>query len=112
MLKNKEIQSAVNFYAVLKKDLHTLLVKESKSPIDYIGKIEVHPYFVTLTYPIEENKQNRETYHAVVDVSMLLENMLKDDLRLWEKTSGLKWLEIAPDHRCETVVMEIGFLQK
>ena len=110
---NNEIKNASIAYSVMKRDLHTLLVKESKSPIDYIGKIEVHPYFVTLTYPIEEgNKQSRETYHAVVDVSVLLENMLKDDLRLWEKTSGLKWLEIAPDHRCETVVMEIGFLQK
>ena len=110
---NNEIKNASIAYSVMKRDLHTLLVKESKSPIDYIGEIEVHPYFVTLTYPmIEENKQSRETYHAVVDVSVLLENMLKDDLRLWEKTSGLKWLEIAPDHRCETVVMEIGFLQK
>ena len=110
---NNEIKNASIAYSVMKRDLHTLLVKESKSPIDYIGKIEVHPYFVTLTYPmIEENKQSRETYHAVVDVSLLFENMLKDDLRLWEKTSGLKWLEIAPDHRCETVVMEIGFLQK
>ena len=109
---NNEIKNASIAYSVMKRDLHTLLVKESKSPIDYIGKIEVHPYFVTLTYPIEENKQSQETYHAVVDVSVLLENMLKDDLRLWEKTSGLKWLEIAPDHRCETVVMEIGFFQK
>ena len=109
---NNEIKNASIAYSVMKRDLHTLLVKESKSPIDYIGKIEVHPYFVTLTYPIEENKQSRETYHTVVDVSVLLENMLKDDLRLWEKTSGLKWLEVAPDHRCETVVMEIGFLQK
>ena len=106
---NTEIKNAVVAYSVMKRDLHTLLVKESKTPLDFIGEIEVHPYFVTLTYPIEERKQSRETYHAVVDASVLLENMLKDDIRLWEKTQGIKWLEIAPDHRCETVVMEIGF---
>ena len=107
---NNEIKNASIAYSVMKRDLHTLLVKESKSPIDYIGEIEVHPYFVTLTYPIEE-KQSRETYHAVVDVSVLLENMLKDDLRLWEKTHIIKWIQVKPNRRCEYVTMTIGFMK-
>ena len=111
MCIDNEIINAINFYAVLKKDLHTLLVEGSKSPIDYIGEIEVHPYFTEFTYPIEERK-SREVYDAMVSISSLIENMLKDDLRLWNKTQGIKWLEVAPDHRCETVVMEIGFFQK
>ena len=108
---NTEIKNAITFYAVLKKDLHTLLVKESTSPLDYIGKIEVHPHFTELTYPVEEGRKSREVYDAMVDFSVLTENMLKDDVRLWEKTSGIKWIQVAPDHRCETVVMEIGFME-
>ena len=110
MVKNKEIQSAINFYAVLKKDIHTLLVKESIYPVDYIGKIVMIPHFTELTYPIEERK-SREVYEAMVSISSLIENMLKDDIRLWGKTQNIKWIQVAPDHRCETVVMEIGFME-
>ena len=110
MCIDNEIINAINFYAVLKKDLHTLLVEGSKSPIDYIGEIEVHPYFTEFTYPIEERK-SREVYDAMVSISSLIENMLKDDIRLWGKTQNIKWIQVAPDHRCETVVMEIGFME-
>ena len=108
MLKNKEIQSAVNFYAVLKKDIHTLLVKESIYPVDYIGKIEMNPHFTELTYPIEENPEN---YQMVLDISVLIENMVKDDIRLWEKTHIIKWIQVKPNRRCEYVTMTIGFMK-
>ena len=108
MLKNKEILSAVNFYAVLKKDIHTLLVKESIYPVDYIGKIEMDPHFTELTYPIEENPEN---YQMVLDISVLIENMVKDDIRLWEKTHIIKWIQVKPNRRCEYVTMTIGFMK-
>ena len=108
MLKNKEIQSAVNFYAVLKKDIHTLLFKESIYPVDYIGKIEMDPHFTELTYPIEENPEN---YQMVLDISVLIENMLKDDIRLWEKTHIIKWIQVKPNRRCEYVAMTIVFMK-
>ena len=108
MLKNKEIQSAVNFYAVLKKDIHTLLVKESIYPVDYIGKIEMNPHFTELTYPIKENPEN---YQMVLDISVLIENMVKDDIRLWEKTHIIKWIQVEPNRRCEYVAMTIGFMK-
>ena len=108
MLKNKEILSAVNFYAVLKKDINTLLVKESIYPIDYIGKIEMNPHFTELTYPIKENPEN---YQMVLDISMLIESMLKDDIRLWEKSHIIKRIQVEPNRRCENVTMTIGFMK-
>ena len=112
MFATNEIQNAIRFYEVLKKDLHTLLVKGSISPLDFDGEIVIHPYITTFTYPINEKEQSEETHDMLLKSSALMENMLKSDLRLWNKTQGIKWLEVAPDHRCETVVMEIGFFQK
>ena len=112
MFAANEIQNAIRFYEVLKKDLHTLLVKGSISPLDFDGDIKIQPYFTSFTYVINEKEQSKETHDILLKSSVLIENMLKSDLRLWGKTQGIKWLEVAPDHRCETVVMEIGFFQK
>ena len=112
MFAANEIQNAIRFYEVLKKDLHTLLVKGSISPLDFDGDIKIQPYFTSFTYVINEKEQSKETHDILLKSSVLIENMLKSDLRLWDKTQGIKWLEVAPDHRCETVVMEIGFFQK
>ena len=109
MFSNTEIKSAVNFYTVLKKDLHTLLVKERKSPLDYEGAITVCPCITSFEYSVQEENQNSKTYHALVDASVLIENMLKVDVQLWGKTRGIKCIEVGPDHRCEKVVMEIVF---
>ena len=112
MFAANEIQNAIRFYEVLKKDLHTLLVKGSISPLDFDGDIKIQPYFTSFTYVINEKEQSKETHDILLKSSVLIENMLKSDLRLWDKTQGIKWLEVAPDHRSETVVMEIGFFQK
>ena len=109
MLINKEISNAAKFYQIAKRDLHTLLVKESKSPLDYEGVITPYPYITSLVYTIKE-EQSKETYDALVGISRLIENLLKEDLRLWGKTQGIKTLKVAPDLRCESVVMEIVFL--
>ena len=104
---NTEIKNAVVAYSVMKRDLHTLVEGSKSSPLDYIGEIEEHPHIVSFIYPIEEERQNREVYNALVSISILIENMLKEDLRIWDKTHGIKSIEIAPDHRCETIVLEV-----
>ena len=75
---NTEIKNAVVAYSVMKRDLHTL-VEGSKSPLDYIGEIEEHPHIVSFIYPIEEERQNSEVYHALVSIGILIENMLKEE---------------------------------
>ena len=109
MFNSNEIQNAIAFYEVLKTDLNTLLIKGSKSPLDYLGEIETHPYSATITYPIREPNHTRETFDLLLDVGVVLEHMVKTDIRLWDKTSGIRTLVVAPDHRCEKMVLEIIF---
>ena len=109
MFNSNEIQNAIAFYEVLKTDLNTLLVKGSKSPLDYLGEIETQPYAVTIEYQISEPNQNRETFDLLLDVGVILEHMVKTDIRLWDKTSGIRTLVVAPDHRCKKMVLEIVF---
>ena len=68
MCIDNEIQNAIAFYEVLKTDLNTLLVKGSKSPLDYLGEIETQPYAVTIEYQISEPNQNRETFDLLVSI--------------------------------------------
>ena len=105
-----EIINAVNFYQVLKKDLHTLLVKKSKVPFDYEGKLTLSDDCQPLLkYSIEEDYQNSEMYHALISVGILLESMLKNDVRLWNKTEGIEMIRVAPDYRCETIILDVRF---
>ena len=104
-----ETKNAIKFYEILKKDLHTLLVEGGKSPLDYEGIAELYPDFVSLQYPIQEKDQSRKMYNALLDIGEAISNMLKGDVRIWGKTQGIKSIEIAPDHRCELVIMEIIF---
>ena len=109
MFSNTEIKNVINAYNVMKGDLHSLMVKDMKSPLDYEGVVELHPDIATIAYPINEKNQTRETYHALMDIGMGIESLLKTDLRLWGKTQGVKSLEVAPDRRCETIILEVIF---
>ena len=106
MCIDNKIINAVNFYQVLKKDLHTMLIKSSKTPLDYEGNLTGEGY---IEYPINEEHRDREMYRALINTSILLESMLKNDVRLWDKTQGIESIEVTPDHRCETIVLEVRF---
>ena len=109
MFTNAEIKNVANAYNAMKMDLHTYIAKERRSPLDFEGSIDISPEAVTFSYPIREENKSRETYHALMGIGIILEDMLKGDLRIWGKTAGIKCLEVAPDRRCETVVLEIVF---
>ena len=106
MCIDNEIINAINFYQVLKKDLHTMIVKGSKTPLDYEGNLTEEGH---IEYQINEEDQSKEMHRALIDIGMLLESMLKNDVRLWDKTQGIAYIEVAPDHRCETIVLEVRF---
>ena len=110
MFTNTEIKNVINAYNIMKADLHSYISKERRSPLDFEGSIDISPEAVTFSYPIREENKSRETYHALMGIGIILEDMLKGDLRIWGKTPGIKCLEVAPDRRCETVVLEIVFL--
>ena len=109
MCIDNEIINAINFYQVLKKDLHTLLIKSSKTPLDYEGTLTEEGH---IEYQIHEEHRDREMHRALINAGILLESMLKNDVRLWDKTQGIEnieSIEVAPDHRCETIVLEVRF---
>ena len=106
MCIDNEIINAINFYQVLKKDLHTMIVKGSKNPLDYEGTLTEKG---RIEYQINEEDQSKEMHRALINVGILLENMLKNDVRLWDKTQGIAYIEVAPDHRCEIIVLEVLF---
>ena len=106
MCIGNEIINAINFYQVLKKDLHTMLIKSSKNPLDYEGTLTEKG---RIEYQINEEDQSKEMHRALIDAGILLESMLKNDVRLWDKTQGVERIEVAPDHRCETIVLEVRF---
>ena len=108
MCISNEMINVINLYQVLKKDLYTLLVKGSENPLDYEGKINTGGNKGRyLKYPINEENQGSEMYHALVSLGILLESMLKHDVQLWDKTQGIMSIRVAPDYRCETIVLDI-----
>ena len=109
MCIDNEIQNAIAFYQVLKKDLYTLLVKKSKAPFDYEGKLCAANNGWYVKYPITEEHQDSEMYHALVKVGILLESMVKNDVQLWDKTQGIEMIRVAPDYRCENIILDVRF---
>lgn len=67
---SNEIINAVTFYQVLKKDLHTMIVKKSEAPFDYEGKLFTVDNGLYIKYPINEEQQGGEMYHALASVGM------------------------------------------
>ena len=110
MCIDNEIINAINFYQVLKKDLHTMLVKKSEAPFDYEGKLFTVDNGGYIKYPINEEQRGSEMYHALISVGMLLESMLKNDVQLWDKTQGIRMIKVAPDYRCESIILDVSFL--
>ena len=109
MFTNIELKNIINAYNIMKRDLHTLLVKGGKSPLDYEGDADMCPQVASFSYPIHEDNQSHETYRTLIDIGKAIENMLKIDARFWNKTQGVKSIQVAPDHRCETVILEVVF---
>ena len=84
--------SLIKTYESLKKDLFTLIVKESISPLDYNGKVEFREKKTTaLRY---SQTCHFSTPEEDETASSLLEDMLKSDLRIWNKTQGIERVSI------------------
>ena len=105
MFKSGEKNNAAKFYQILKKDLHTLMVKKSNSPLDYDGMASVYPKTTVINYPITDEC----SYSLLADLCTVIEDMLKFDLRLWGTTQGIERIELAPSLTCDVVVLELFF---
>ena len=105
MFTANEINNAAKFYQIIKKDLHTVMVKKSASPLDYDGMVSIYPKTTTISYSITDEC----SYQLLADLCTCIEDMLKFDLRLWGTTQGIERIEVAPSLTCDVVVLELFF---
>ena len=80
----------LRFYGILKKDVHTLLVKRSKNPIDYKGRIDFYENIAHLYYEAAFDStftfiqsMIKHNWYSV------LNDMIRRDVQLWDKNQDI-----------------------
>ena len=89
-LSTFNIVNGIRLYETIKKDLHTLLVKESKEVFDYEGDVEMEADLVKFEY--EPSIALNMDYDSSITIVRTIKYMLKHDIMLWGKTQGISKL--------------------
>ena len=89
-LSTFNIVNGIRLYETIKKDLHTLLVKESREVFDYEGNIEMESERVEFEY--EPSIAINMDYDSSITIVRTIKYMLKHDIMLWGKTQGISKL--------------------
>ena len=89
-LSTFDIVNGIRLYETIKKDLHTLLVKESKEVFDYEGDVEMEAGLVKFEY--EPSIGFNVDYDSSITIVRTIKYMLKHDIMLWDKTQGISKL--------------------
>ena len=89
-LSTFNIVNGIRLYETIKKDLHTLLVKESREVFDYEGNIEMESERVEFEY--EPSIAINMDYDSSITIVRTIKYMLKHDIMLWDKTQGISKL--------------------
>ena len=89
-LSTFNIVNGIRLYETIKKDLHTLLVKESKEVFDYEGDVEMETDLVKFEY--EPSIALNMDYDSSITIVRAIKYMLKHDIMLWDKTQGISKL--------------------
>ena len=89
-LNTFNIVNGIRLYETIKKDLHTLLVKESKEVFDYEGDVEMEADLVKFEY--EPSIALNMDYDSSITIVRAIKYMLKHDIMLWDKTQGISKL--------------------
>ena len=89
-LSTFNIVNGIRLYEIIKKDLHTLLVKESREVFDYEGNIEMESERVEFEY--EPSIAINMDYDSSITIVKTIKYMLKHDIMLWDKTQGISKL--------------------
>ena len=84
------IAYGIRLYETMKKDLYTLLVKESKEVFDYEGNVEMEADRVEFEY--EPTIAFNMDYDSSITIVRTIKYMLKHDIMLWGKTQGISKL--------------------
>ena len=84
------IVNGIRLYETIKKDLHTLLVKESREVFDYEGNVEIEAERVEFEY--DPSIAFNMDYDSSITIVRTIKYMLKHDIMLWDKTQGISKL--------------------
>ena len=82
--------NGIRLYETIKKDLYTLLVKESREVFDYEGSVEMEAERVEFEY--EPSIAFNMDYDSSITIVRTIKYMLKHDIMLWDKTQGISKL--------------------
>lgn len=97
MVEPTEIIDVIRFYEVLKKDIHTLLVKKSKAPIDYTGELEVCDKKAYLYYEPPTNPALKFIQKFSYGWCCTIREMLKCDIKIWDKAQNISEISLVVD---------------
>ena len=89
-LSTFNIVNGIRLYETIKKDLHTLLVKESREVFDYEGNVEIEAERVEFEY--DPSIAFNMDYDSSITIVRTIKCMLKHDIMLWGKTQGISKL--------------------
>ena len=89
-LSTFNIVNGIRLYETIKKDLHTLLVKESREVFDYEGNAEIEAERVEFEY--DPSIAFNVDYDSSITIVRTIKYMLKHDIMLWDKTQGISKL--------------------
>ena len=89
-LSTFNVVNGIRLYETIKKDLYTLLVKESKDVFDYEGDVEMEADLVKFEY--EPSIALNIDYDSSITIVRMIKYMLKHDIMLWDKTQGISKL--------------------
>ena len=84
------IAYGIRLYETMKKDLYTLLIKESREAFDYEGNVEIEAERVEFEY--DPSIAFNMDYDSSITIVRTIKYMLKHDIMLWDKTQGISKL--------------------
>ena len=84
------IAYGIRLYETIKKDLYTLLIKESREAFDYEGNVEIETDRAEFKY--EPSIGFNVDYDSSITIVRTIKYMLKHDIMLWGKTQGISKL--------------------
>lgn len=90
MVDKIEVYNVLRFYGILKKDVHTLLVKRSENPIDYEGRIDFYENVAHLYYEPAFNSTFKFMQAMIkCNCCSAMQDLIRRDIQLWDKNQDI-----------------------
>ena len=97
MKSRNEINQGIMDAGLLKKDIHTLLVKKSEAPFDYTGELELCDKMAYLFYEPPTNPALKFIQKFSYSWCYTIKEMLKSDIKIWDKAQNISEISLVAD---------------